>query len=162
MVSSYPGSHRELPWIPQDPFLLLTSASCLMHSLFWEYSGMLHSPSHSTASELGASPGRVPALGTVSSDSSTLPLSLCNKLLAVENTREGREHHFHVYVLPARDTGVTDAGYWNQYFSLYRLLTLGTISVSYIQMLYSYCDFSHIHKPNLEFCTDVVNFELFL
>lgn len=34
VVNSCPGSLRELPWVPQDPFLLLASASCLMHSLF--------------------------------------------------------------------------------------------------------------------------------
>lgn len=116
----------------------------------------------SAASELGASPGHVPGLGTVSSDGSTLPLSLCNKLLTVENTREGREYQFHFYVLPAHGTGITDDGNWNHRFPLYRLLTLGIISVSCMQMLYSYCDFSHIHKPNLEFCIDVVKLELFL
>lgn len=85
--------------------------------------GTLHS--HSAASELGAGPDHGPGLGAISSDSSTLPLSVCNKLLAVENTREGREYQSHFYVLPAHGTGVTDAGYWDCCYPLYRLLTLG-------------------------------------
>lgn len=86
--------------------------------------GMLHS--YSAASELGAGPGHGPGLGAVSSDSLTLPLSVCNKLLTVENTREGREYQSHFYVLPAHGTDVTDAGCWDHCYPLYRLLTLGS------------------------------------
>lgn len=89
-------------------------------------------------------------------------LSMYNKLLAVENTGEGREYQFHFIVLPAHGTGVTDADCWNYCFPLYRLLTLGIKSVSCIQMLYFYCDFSHIHEPGLEFCIDIVKFEPFI
>lgn len=77
----------------------------------------------------------VHGLGTVNSDS----LSVYNRMLTVENTKEGREYRFYFNVLPAHGTSITDSDYWNHYFPLYRLLTLGIISVSY--MKYRCCIF---------------------
>lgn len=70
----------------------------------------------------------VRGLGTVNSDSS----AMYNRMLAVENTKEGRKYQFHFNVLPAHGTSITDSDYWNHYFLLYRLLTFRIISVPYM------------------------------